>query len=74
MGLAEAAASIPGHEPGHLQNSAGQQVEQSFSRVLTLAAVCTCVHAGKHKRVLVCLFGYFVASTLTRFRFMCVQF
>lgn len=29
MGLAEAAASLPGHEPGHLHNSAGQQVKQS---------------------------------------------
>lgn len=30
MGLAEAAASIPGHESGHLQNPAGQQVKQRF--------------------------------------------
>lgn len=30
MGLAKAAASLSGHESGHLQNSAGQQVKQSF--------------------------------------------
>lgn len=37
MGLAEAAAGIPGHESGHLQKSAGQQVKLSIHLLHILA-------------------------------------
>lgn len=37
MGLAEAAAGISGHESGHLQKSAGQQVKLSIHLLHVLA-------------------------------------
>ncbi|XP_035496073.2 uncharacterized protein KIAA0825 homolog isoform X5 [Scophthalmus maximus] len=40
MGLAEAAASIPGHESGHLQNPAGQQHVTSYPLNSFQVAVC----------------------------------
>lgn len=43
MGLAEAAAGISGHESGHLQKSAGQQVKLSIHLLHVL--VDNSVHA-----------------------------
>lgn len=55
MGLADAAASLSGHESGHLQNSAGQQVKQSFhlhTYTYTCSLTAMCAHMERRKRVL----------------------
>ncbi len=57
MGLAEAAASLSGHESGHLQNAAGQQVKQSFC-LLHVFIDSMCTHANASVCILLCFHVY----------------
>lgn len=65
MGLAKAAASLSGHESGHLQNSAGQQVKLSFHLLHIHMLMESGVYANMQTQVWVsfCVFMFLLWSS-----------